>query len=364
MPDHPLARLVTAQPLALLRAWAPLLIVVALCIAACFGLRRFFAQRIASGNSTRYQQQGIMALAGLFLLLALIIAAPIGDTLRGQLLSLFGIVVSATIALSSTTIMGNLIGGLMLRVVSNLRAGDFVRVGEHFGRITERGLLHVEIQTEDSDLTTLPNLMLVQQPFTVVRAGGTIISAEVSLGYDVSHVEIEKALLKAAADAGLEDGFVQTRNLGDFSVLYRLCGRLTDVRQIVTRRSRLRTAMLDALHSAGIEIVSPTFMNQRQIAPERQFIPEVRAHPGPQGDGHNAERVLFDKAERAALAERLSERLRDVRAKTDQLKEMQAALAKDDEQGRADLDKRIENLGRREARIAALIEEARAPDDW
>jgi hypothetical protein len=67
MPDHPLARLVTAQPLALLRAWAPLLIVVALCIAACFGLRRFFAQRIASGNSTRYQQQGIMALAGLFL---------------------------------------------------------------------------------------------------------------------------------------------------------------------------------------------------------------------------------------------------------------------------------------------------------
>ena len=35
--------------------------------------------------------------------------------------------------------------------------------------------------------------------------------------------------------------------------------------------------LLDTLHRAGVEIVSPTFMNQRQIKGERAFIPEVEA---------------------------------------------------------------------------------------
>jgi len=37
-------------------------------------------------------------------------------------------------------------------------------VGDYFGRVTERGLFHVEIQTEDRDLATLPNMFLVSQP--------------------------------------------------------------------------------------------------------------------------------------------------------------------------------------------------------
>ena len=61
----------------------------------------------------------------------------------------------------------------------NFRPGDFVRVGERLGRVTERGLFHTEIQTEDRDLTTLPNLYLVTNPVTVVRASGTIVSTTV-----------------------------------------------------------------------------------------------------------------------------------------------------------------------------------------
>ena len=45
--------------------------------------------------------------------------------------------------------IGNVMAGLMLRAVRNFRTGDFVRVEKHFGRVTERGLLHTEIQTED-----------------------------------------------------------------------------------------------------------------------------------------------------------------------------------------------------------------------
>lgn len=347
----------TAQ---LLLEFAPLASAVLLFAALYVGLRRLFRSQQAHGTGSRYREQGVSALVGLVFVLMLIITAPISDNLRGQLLSLFGIIVSAAIALSSTTIMGNLIAGFMLRAVSHLHAGDFIRTEEQFGRITERGLLHIEIQTEDSDLTTLPNLSLVQKPFTLIRASGTIISAEVSLGYDVSRTLIERALLQAAEQAELGDAFVQIRHLGDFSVVYRLCGRLTSVHQIVSRRSQLRAAMLDALHAAHIEIVSPTFMNQRQLAPQQRFIPPVAGVAEPEaGNGMSIESVLFDKAQKAELAERAKGLLGVISGELEALKKSQGALPKDDEVARAELDQRIETLGRREARIKAVLAEIR-----
>ena len=154
-----------------------------------------------------------LALAGL---LVILLSLPIRDSTRGQLLSLLGIVLSAAIALSSTSLIGNAMAGLMLRMTRSFRAGDFLKVGEHFGRVSERGILHVEIQTEDRDLTTLPNLFLVSSPIRVVHSDGTIVSATVSLGYDVPRADVKACLVAAAESAGLADPFVQVLELGDF----------------------------------------------------------------------------------------------------------------------------------------------------
>ena len=62
-----------------------------------------------------------------------------GDTSRGQLLALLGLALTAVIALSSTTFVANAMAGLMLRSVKSFRPGDFIRVGEQSGRVTERG---------------------------------------------------------------------------------------------------------------------------------------------------------------------------------------------------------------------------------
>gem|GEM_PF-5606407 len=72
-------------------------------------------------------------------LLAMMIVSPINNELRGQLLSLFGIEISAAIALSSTTVPGNLLGGIMLRSASSMEAGDFVRVKGQFAQAAPRG---------------------------------------------------------------------------------------------------------------------------------------------------------------------------------------------------------------------------------
>ena len=183
-----------------------------------FAVRYLLRQRYESSLGYRFKLQMTTLVLSFVGLLAVIIALPISETTTGQLLSLLGLLLSAAIALSATTFVGNVMAGLMQRAVRSFRPGDFIRVGDYFGRVTEQGLFHVEIQTEDRDLTTMPNLYLVTNPVKVIRSSGTLITAEVSLGYDVPRGRVEKLLLEAAGDAGLQEPFVHIMELGAFSI--------------------------------------------------------------------------------------------------------------------------------------------------
>lgn len=259
-------------------------------------------QKFLMGSRARlmgFQFRNQLIMIGLSLagLIAMLLTIPVAESQRSQLLSLVSVLLSAAVALSSTTFLGNALAGLMIRAIKSHRPGDFIRVGDHFGRVSEQGLIHTEIQTEDSDLTTLPNLFLVTHPVTVVRKTGTVITATVSLGYDIPRTRVQELLVEAATRAELEDPFVLVLELGDFSITYRVAGRLTEVKQIITARSRLRCEMLDSLHKGGVEIVSPTIMATRPIG-ERPVIPAAAVAWSPEPSAA-AEDVLFDKAEEA-----------------------------------------------------------------
>jgi|TARA_R110001583_G_scaffold17056_4_gene69488 small conductance mechanosensitive channel len=294
--------------------WGPFAVVMGLLFATWLFTRKVFAVQKSHGADTRYREQGTRLAFRLSGLLLAISTIPMNGELRGQLLSLVGLLMSAAIALSSTSVMGNLMAGFMLRTVNSFRAGDYIEFRGELGRVSQRGLLHVEFQNETSELVTVPNLLLVQEPYNVVRASGTVVSAEVSLGYDVDRRDIETALLSAIEAAELENGFVQIRNLGDFSVNYRASGWLKEAALLVSARSRLRGKILDALHDAGIEIVSPNFMNQRPLPADLKFIPKrkVTRQPDEDRSGH-AEEILFSKAEVASAVEQLQGKIKKLK---------------------------------------------------
>lgn len=285
----------------------PLLATIVVVIVVLLLVNRVLRRRWGGRPDAQFRFQLIMLVATFVGILAVIVELPISDSLRGQLLSLIGIILSAAIALSSTTFIGNIMAGIMLKTIRSARPGDFITLGDLTGRITEMDLLHTEVQTEFRDLVTVPNLNMVTQPMKVVRASGTIISAEVSLGYDVPNGRVAELLKAAAADAGLGDAFVHVRELGDFSVTYRVAGLLEDVQSLISARSALRVAMLNTLHANDIEIVSPTFMNQRPLGDERRFIPESARSEQSRAaaDAAKAEAIAFDKANEAASAEEL-----------------------------------------------------------
>jgi small conductance mechanosensitive channel len=234
---------------------------------------------------------------------AIVLSLPLEESLRGQVLSLAGLVFTAVVGLGSTTLFSNAMAGLMLRSMRGYRPGDFIEVEGRLGRVTAPGLFHTEIQTETRDLCTLPNVFLASHPIKVIRASGTMVTADVSLGYDVPHDEVSALLVQAAEQAQLSEAFVRILELGDFSVTYRVSGFLVEVKQLLTARSRLLTAMLDSLHGAGVEIVSPNFMNQRVLDAKHRSIPAREASAEVQEEAGAAEAIIFDKAEQAAELE-------------------------------------------------------------
>ena len=88
--------------------------------------------------------------------------------------------------------------------------------------------------------------------------------------------------------------------------------------------------MLDALHESGIEIVSPNFMNQRQLTVDDKVIPQRRYYPPSRDDKTGrAEEVLFSKAELASSVEQIQ----------DKLKALKKSLNDEAEEGKPGVDR-------------------------
>ena len=329
---------------------------IAAVIVVLFVARRILERGDARAEDLRFRNQLVMAVLSVLGLVVIVIALPVSETLRGQMLSFLGILLSAAIALSATTLLGNALAGIMLRgAIRNFGMGDFIQCGEHVGRVSERGLLHTEIQTEGRDLVTLPNLYLVSHPVTTVQPSGTIVECKVSLGYDVPRAEIEKTLLRAAEKAGLEGPFVRILELGDFSVTYRIAGLLKDVKRVLATMSLLKGEVMDALHADDIEIVSPTFRNTRSLADDRRFIPKAprAARPEAAPPPSKAEDAAFDKADAAESLEAMRERVEKIDQEIAGLKEKRKEADGDPE--RADLEAAASRLEARKQMLLGLI---------
>lgn len=272
-----------------------------------FSVHRFLKSH---PNSALHDSKGwlyaVIGFVGFGVIFALL---PIESAAKNSVFSLLGLVVTAVIAISSTTFASNAMAGIMLRIIRNFKPGDFIEVESHFGRVSEMELLHTEIQTKNRTLTTLPNLYLVTRAVTVIPEDKALIDATLSLGYDVSHHKVEHILKSAADKIGLSDAFVQVTDLGDFSIGYRVAGFLNEPTLLLSARSNLRKQVIDSLHAADIEIVSPTFMNQRQYRSDELFVSEVKAYQERQNRKTERSKV-FDKAEAAAEVERLKAQLK------------------------------------------------------
>ncbi len=169
-----------------------------------------------------------------------------------------------------------------------------------------------------------------------------------------------RKLSESKEDVVLENPIVHILELGDYSITYRVSALLKNVEKLITVRSLLRCYLVDALHEANIEIVSPVFMNQRQFPPKRQFTPtEYAAQPPDQNSVEEVdlEELSLTKSKLVGKAEAIRMKRKKLETEIEKLKEKQKEA---DEQAAADIEKEIAKCQRNIERIDAALKSAEA----
>jgi small-conductance mechanosensitive channel len=298
--------------------------------------------------------QGVLVLAGGVVFVLLL---PISQAARENILQFGGLILTGVVAFSSTTVIRDAAAGITLRFVSPFTRGDYLATDSLFGRITEIGFFHTEIQTEDRSLVTIMNSNLLSTNFRTIPSSGTLLETTLSIGYDVHHHEVEAALKEAAESMDLENPFVHVENIGNYAVTYRVAALLSDIENLLTARSDFRKEVLDAMHRHDIEIVSPEFTNRRDVPEAERFIPEQVESAAPVDDdvpeefldeAENTTEMVFEKALEAQEAEELNELLKKLEEQVAQLKESDAENVQESIE---DLRSRIEAVEARRDRL-------------
>ncbi len=169
------------------------------------------------------------------------------------------------ISLGSSSIISNMMAGLVITYMRPFRVGDFIKYGDTEGFVIEKNVLVTRIRTRKNDVITIPNSNLMSSQtsnFTYSAQNfGIIVHTKVTIGYDMPWQQIRQLLLDAAkATRGLKqhpEPFVLVTALDDFYVEYELNAYTTDYNKLPIVYSELHHHILDSFHSHGVEIMSP-----------------------------------------------------------------------------------------------------------
>jgi small-conductance mechanosensitive channel len=189
------------------------------------------------------------------------------------------------ISLGSTGIMNQVMSGLMVTYSRAVRVGDFVRIGEVEGTVTQLGTLSTKINTPRNEEVTLPNALVVSHPatnFSRHAADGVLAPASITIGYDVPWRQVQALLLIAAERTpGVRKApgpLVLQTALGDFAVEYKILVCVDQPHRRLVTLNALHANIQDAFNYYGVQIMSPAY----EADPgERKTVPPSRWYSAP-----------------------------------------------------------------------------------
>jgi small-conductance mechanosensitive channel len=218
---------------------------------------------------------------------ALVMAYPYLPGAQTEAFKGVSVLIGLMISLGSSSVIGQGASGLILMYARALRRGEYVRIGEHEGTVTEVGMFITRIRTGLGEEINLPNSLVLgsatKNYSRTVKGAGYVVDTTVTIGYDTPWRQVDAMLTEAARRTpGIlsdpQPRVFQTA-LSDFYPEYRL------VCQAVPEAPRPRAEVLNALHGNiqdvfnehGVQIMSPHYRSDpdeaKVVPPDRWYTP-------------------------------------------------------------------------------------------
>jgi len=177
-------------------------------------------------------------------------------------------------SLGSTSVVANMVAGVILTYMRGFRVGDVVKIGDTTGKVLAVSLLVTRIRTPKNLEITIPNSLLMSNQVTnysfAAGEGRLILPVSITIGYDAPWRQVHGLLLLAAerTEQVLRDpaSFVLQRALDDFYVNYELNAYVATADSMPKVYSDLHQNIQDAFNEYGVQIMSPHYVADPETA--------------------------------------------------------------------------------------------------
>jgi small-conductance mechanosensitive channel len=199
------------------------------------------------------------------------------DAFKGMSVFL-GVVLS----IGSSGIVNQMMSGLTITYSRAVRPGDFVKMGDVEGTVTQVGVLSIKVKTARREEVTIPNAVVMSQVTTnysrFAETEGVFVPTSLTIGYDTPWRQVHALLLLAAERTpGIRRDpkpVVRQTALQDFYVQYTLLVCLESPQQRFLTLDALHANIQDAFNEYGVQIMSPNYEADpegRKVVPVDQW---------------------------------------------------------------------------------------------
>jgi small-conductance mechanosensitive channel len=186
------------------------------------------------------------------------------------------VLVGVIFSLGSSSVVGNLISGIVMTYMRPFQIGDRIKINEVTGFVVERGAIAVRLKTHKNEIISFPNQMIMNNSITNYTASskegspGYIVNAAITMGYDVPWQKVHEILLKAASLTPRAEAapppFVNQLKLDDFYCWYEINLYTKEVETLPSIYTNLYKNIQDGFAENGISMYAPHFRVEKQVA--------------------------------------------------------------------------------------------------
>ncbi|MEG0948468.1 MAG: mechanosensitive ion channel [Bacteroidales bacterium] len=208
----------------------------------------------------------IRSLLYIFMIILIYPYLPASDSGVFKGISVF---VGIIFSLGSSTVIGNIIAGIVITYMRPFKIGDRISLNETTGNVIEKTPLVTRIRTPKNEIITIPNSFIMSNQTTNYTTSaqnyGLILHSNVTIGYDTEWRDVHRLLIEAAlATPGIEKTpkpFVLEIGLSDFYPVYQINAYIGEqgVNKMASIYSNLHQNIQDKFNEAGIQIMSPNY---------------------------------------------------------------------------------------------------------
>jgi small-conductance mechanosensitive channel len=198
------------------------------------------------------------------------------------------VLVGLMLSMGASSLVGQAASGLILTYGRAFRKGEYVRVAEHEGTVTEMGIFTTRIRTGMGEELTVSNASILSSTTKnysrAVKGSGYVLDTSITIGYDTPWRQVHALLQEAAqrTPGVLSDPKPQVFQtaLSDWYPVYRLVVQAKPEgpmpRAIVL--SNLHANIQDVFNEYGVQIMSPNYIADPQQA---KMVPPGGRYPAP-----------------------------------------------------------------------------------